>query len=110
MSWTDLHTAAFESAPEDTECLLLSTSLDANQPAENGFTPLLIAAQEGHDRVVGVLLKHGARVDAAAMDRATALMMAAQTGNATVIPLLLGAGAELNIRNKHGAVVGRGYL
>lgn len=98
-----MHTAAFESSPKPTADLLLKTSLDVNQAADNGFTPLIIAAQEGNDRVVALLLKNGARLDAAANDGATALMMSAQTAHATVTPLLLDAGADLEARNKHGA-------
>lgn len=103
MPWNDLHSAAFERDPKHAKDLLLRASLDVNQPADNGFTPLIIAAQEGNTRVVALLLKHGARLDAAANDGATALMMSAQNAHPTVIPLLLDAGADLETRNKHGA-------
>lgn len=55
----------------------LGVSLESRNP-ENRRTPLIIAAKEGHDKVVGILLAHGAAADAADIDGMTALAHARQ--------------------------------
>jgi hypothetical protein len=55
----------------------LGVSLESRNP-ENRRTPLIIAAKEGHDKVVGILLAHGAATDAVDIDGMTALAHARQ--------------------------------
>lgn len=55
----------------------LGVSLESRNP-ENRRTPLIIAAKEGHDKVVAILLAHGAATDAADIDGMTALAHARQ--------------------------------
>lgn len=55
----------------------LGVALESRNPA-NRRTPLIIAAREGHHKVVGILLAHGAAVDAADIDGMTALAHARQ--------------------------------
>lgn len=57
--WTALHFAA-ASGDDDITAILLEHSayIDAEAPAK--FTPLMIAAREGHESTVGVLLEAGA--------------------------------------------------
>jgi hypothetical protein len=55
----------------------LGMSLESRIP-QNGRTPLIIAAIEGHDRVVGILLGQGAAVHAKDLDGRTALVHARQ--------------------------------
>ena len=43
---------------------LLSAGADVNVVSKTGYTPLHGAAESGHERVIEVLLKHGARVTA----------------------------------------------
>lgn len=52
-------------------------SLESRIP-QNGRTPLIIAAIEGHDRVVSILLKQGAAVHAKDLGGMTALAHASQ--------------------------------
>lgn len=104
MDWNDLQRAAFDGSAERTAALLSKASIDVNEPNTKGFTPLIMASQEGHHHVVAMLIEHGARLTAAASgDKATALMMAAQNGYVIITKLLIDAGAELDASNKYGA-------
>jgi ankyrin repeat protein len=78
---------------------------------EDGFTPLHLAAREGHEKAAGVLLAAGADVKAVDVParwgqeswRAlTPLHVAATAGKAGVVKLLLDKGAEVNAPEKYG--------
>ena len=59
-------------------------------------TPLMRAAQEGHESVVQLLLRRGARVNRRNNEQMSALMLASQRGHANVVTLLLEAKAEID--------------
>lgn len=63
---------------------------------QDGATALFIAAQNGHLRILEVLLEHGAKTDAARTDGATPLWIAAQMGHDHVVRRLLKAGAKVD--------------
>lgn len=102
MPWNALHHAAFDGRAEVAAALISSASMDINEPNENGFTPLIMAAQEGHHRVVRALINNGACLDSASHGKATALMLASQNGCIVVAKLLVDAGAHLELRNQTG--------
>ena len=62
----------------------------------NHTTPLMRAAQEGHVRVVKLLLDRGAAVNRRNRVQMTALMLASQRGHAAVCQVLIDRGAELD--------------
>ena len=88
---------------------LLDAGVDVNAHAGNELTPLMWAA--GHDegvgaaavdRVVDVLLTHGAALDATDNRGRTALMIAAALGDGSTVALLLQRGADRTLKDKDG--------
>ena len=70
------------------ECV---NSLDAE-----GNSPLICAAEEGHEDIVELLLRHGADVQARNVMNESALHVAAWNGHAGVVSALLAHGAAVN--------------
>ncbi|XP_038069860.1 ankyrin repeat and SAM domain-containing protein 6-like [Patiria miniata] len=68
-----------------------------------GFTPLQMAAGNGHEDIVRLLLMRGASLDRQNLYGWTALMQAASHGHASIVALLLQNKADPNVRNKFGA-------
>lgn len=62
--------------------------------ADDGLTPLMLAAQNGHAEVVKALLARDADVSAKSNDNGTALSRAEQGSHAEVVKLLKAAGAR----------------
>ncbi len=102
MPWNALQDAAFNGRAERAAALIAAASIDINKPDENGFTPLTMAAQEGHHRIVRALISNGARLDSASHGKATALLLASQHGHIVIAKLLVDAGAQLELRNQSG--------
>ncbi|XP_061696607.1 protein fem-1 homolog B [Syngnathoides biaculeatus] len=76
-----------------------------SQQGGQRFTPLIVAARNGHDKVVRLLLDHyrvdteqtgTARFDGYVIDGATALWCAAGAGHFEVVRLLVARGANVN--------------
>ena len=59
-------------------------------------TPLMLAAQKGHDKCVDTLIKAGADVNETDAGAFTALVHAANNGNDTCVEQLIEAGADVN--------------
>ena len=74
---------------------LLAAGADANSADEEGWTPLMIAAQGGHLEVMRALLAAGADTNMQKEGGWTALMSAVQQGHTEATRLLLGAGADV---------------
>ncbi|WP_257282063.1 ankyrin repeat domain-containing protein [Endozoicomonas sp. ISHI1] len=83
---------------------LLNAGAEVNTArAKDGVTPLIIAAQKHHDPAcMKLLIKAGAKVNAACSRGATALHWATQNFNVSNIKLLIEAGADANARTKDG--------
>lgn len=67
-----------------------------------GWSPLHYAASASDPRVVRVLLERGAEIDALAPNGTTPLMMSAQYGSEDSVKLLLARGADPSRRNQLG--------
>jgi ankyrin repeat protein len=59
---------------------LIKLGADVNKPWDDGATPLLIAAQNGHEAIVRALIELGADFNKAVDDGSTPLHMAAREG------------------------------
>lgn len=71
-------------------------------PAGTSWTPLLAAADNGHDEMVELLIKNGATVDARDSNGDTPLCLAAAEGHEETAVALLKAGADPRVRNNKG--------
>jgi ankyrin repeat protein len=91
-------------------CRLLTEGADVNYVArqmhggeEINFTPMNLAAAEGHADAVRVLMSRGAEVNKQEpSDRFTALHGAGQEGHLPVMDLLMSKGASFDVRNSLG--------
>ncbi|CAM9281706.1 unnamed protein product [Chrysoparadoxa australica] len=91
---------AFHAAARDGDVELVQSFLQRQAAVDlrddGGATPLIIAAANGHEACVRVLLDGGADLNAAKVNGYTALMDAAQEGHLSVLQLLLQRGAGVH--------------
>ena len=80
----------------------MAAGADVDRAENDGWTPLLMAAQEGHSEVVAALVAARADVDRAKNNGATPLCIAAQNGHSQVVSTLLSGNAEKGIKTKWG--------
>jgi len=91
--------------------MLLQAGARADLTVGNGYTPLYLAAQGGHDGCVARLLAHPNMdyrrllVERSLPDGATALLVAAHQGHACVVNRLLGEGASTSTTAADGSVL-----
>ena len=82
---------------------LLEGGADPDAPAPGGFTPLYVAALEGHASVAVRLLEAGADPNAKDKEHGeTPLHMAAEEGHGRIARQLLEAGAAPNAKDNEG--------
>lgn len=68
----------------------------------DGWTPVMIAADEGHEEIVELLIEAGADVRAKDKTGATSLHWASRSGHAEVVERLIRAGARVGAKDKLG--------
>jgi ankyrin repeat protein len=98
---TALMMAAFKGNRAAAEALIAKGAA-VNRP---GWTPLHYAAAAGDDAIAGLLLEHGARIDAPsprASGTYTPLMLAAREGKEDTARFLLAHGADPRLKNGEG--------
>ncbi|KAH6712997.1 hypothetical protein BKA61DRAFT_633142 [Leptodontidium sp. MPI-SDFR-AT-0119] len=82
----------------------LQNSIDVNSKDKDGWTPLIWAAQNGHEAVVKLLLAtEGVDINSKDKDGRTPLIWAARNGHEAVVKLLLATeGVDVNSKDKDG--------
>ncbi|XP_078693591.1 uncharacterized protein LOC144922996 isoform X3 [Branchiostoma floridae x Branchiostoma belcheri] len=73
-----------------------------NKQAKNGWSPLLVASEQGHLSIVKILLQNHARVDVFDEHGKAALHLAAENGHMEVSDVLLWHKAFVNAKSKMG--------
>ncbi|XP_070555789.1 serine/threonine-protein phosphatase 6 regulatory ankyrin repeat subunit B-like isoform X2 [Ptychodera flava] len=76
--------------------------LAVNRQSKNGWSPLLVASEQGHIEIVKILLQHNARVDVFDEHGKAALHLAAENGHVEVADVLLWHKAFVNAKSKLG--------
>lgn len=80
--------------------LLLQRDANIEHRDKKGFTPLILAATAGHEKVVNILLNNGAELEAQSeRTKDTPLSLACSGGRYEVVEILLRVGANKEHRN-----------
>ncbi|EWC44545.1 hypothetical protein DRE_06717 [Drechslerella stenobrocha 248] len=79
---------------EDIITLLIENGARVDAKEKDGWTPMMLAAQNGNCNIVDMLIKNGASVDAQGTDGETALWIASQQGHTAIVEKLLQADAR----------------
>ncbi|KAJ5675431.1 hypothetical protein N7462_008328 [Penicillium macrosclerotiorum] len=95
-SMNALHLAAFNGHEQEVHFLIAIKKQDVNMADDAKTTPLMWASQNGHDRIVQILLERGADVNAQGGDYGTALCAASFCGYDQIVQILLEQGADVN--------------
>ena len=81
---------------------LIQDGQDVNRGDSYGITPLMKAAESGHNQVVRELIRDGAHVNGKDKYKQTALHWASSWGHSSVGKTLAEAGANLNEQDEYG--------
>ncbi len=81
---------------------LLEKGVPVDVRDEHQWTPMMLAALQGHDKVVALLLEQGADMEARDINGTTALMAAASSGWLSVVKRLIKAGADMDVEDNAG--------
>jgi len=83
---------------------LLDQASDSNVVGEFGYTPLHVAAREGHMEVAALLIDRGANVEAVTTGGERPIHVAAKWGRMEVVTLLLDRGVNTEAVGKDGSI------
>jgi hypothetical protein len=86
---------------DDIVRLLVQKGADINSPIQ-GFSPLIVAAQEGFSEIVQTLIDAKVDMEARTPDGLSALMAAARDGHLETVQLLLNSGADADAVTNQG--------
>ncbi|XP_005098014.1 ankyrin-1 [Aplysia californica] len=75
---------------------LIHAGADVDRKFQNGFTPLMMAVNDGLEEVVGFLLEAGANPNISTTNNLTALILATRCQSVNILQLLLKNGANPN--------------
>ncbi|KAM6926714.1 ankyrin repeat domain-containing protein 27 isoform 2-T2 [Lycodopsis pacificus] len=89
-------------APTQKMSVLQAGALGVNSCNAGGFTPLHVAALHGRSALAGLLIRHGANVNARTNQSATPLHLASQNSHVQVVRFLLECNAKLNKKDHYG--------
>ena len=96
-----LHQAILEGDLPSVQHLLSSRKVDVNEFSES-TTPLILAAENNHEMIVELLLRHGADPNLRELQfNETALFKASFKGYITLVQLLIAYGADVTLRIKN---------
>jgi uncharacterized protein len=97
---TALHWAAMKGDRGLAEMLIYAGANVRASTRLGAYTPLALAAREGHVEVIAALLAGGAEAASATSTGTTALMLAAKSGNARAVTMLVENGADVNAKER----------
>ncbi|KAH0490035.1 hypothetical protein TgHK011_001520 [Trichoderma gracile] len=93
---TPIHQAV-DNGHADIVKLLLDVNAEHDQPDDDNVTPLWIAAAQGDDEIVQILIEKGANLEIASIDlNRRPIHLAALNGHVEVVERLLEAGAQVD--------------
>jgi ankyrin repeat protein len=75
---------------------LIDFEADLNTQDNRGRTPLMVAAYEGFEDIVDLLIMEGAEIDMTDKVKDTALIIAAKRGRSTAVKALINGGCNVN--------------
>lgn len=98
---TAMHWAAYHDQAAVVD-KLIAAGCKPDEKNRYGITPLLLACENGNERIARALLKAGAKADVSQAGGAEALLIAARTGRAGVVKALLDHGARIESHDSRG--------
>jgi len=111
--WRALHVAAHTGQAAVVD-LLLNAGADASAMTSDGETPLMLAANAGHARIVTALMPrcspHTQRAQWARGDKLTALHAAAKRGHTAVVRAWIAGGGDVGLRLPDGTTAAQTAL